>query len=232
MLRRTFLRRSGFLGLAMLATPAVGRAQAHGDLRFQVFRDDSEIGHHALSFAQDGDRLTVDIDIALKVRFAFITAYAYEHRNREEWDGGRLLGFASRTNDNGTEHRVEARREGERLVIDGDAGRVTAPPGALPATYWHRRLLDQPAWVNTQTGRMIEGHVASRGRERLALMDQMVEAQRFRVTGDIELDLWYAGERWVKLAFDGPDGSRIDYRLVEDEAYRWLAHVPGVTSGS
>jgi hypothetical protein len=232
MLRRTFLRQGGTLGLAMLATPVTGSAQAQsegsGDLRFEVSRNGSEIGHHVLTFTQAGERLTVDIDIELRVRFAFITAYSYTHRNREEWEDGRLLGFSSRTDDNGTKHSVEARREGDELIVNGSEGRITAPTGILPGTYWHRRFLDEPTWINTQTGEIIEGTIAPRGAERIAGTDGEIEARRYRVTGDIDVDLWYADERWVKLAFDGPDGSRIDYRMVEAGAYRWLSYVPGV----
>ena len=75
---------------------------------------------------QDGPRLAVDIDIELEVRLAFITVYRYRHTNRELWDDGRLMGFTSRTDDNRTLHRVEARRVGD----GGSAS--TRMPGHVP----------------------------------------------------------------------------------------------------
>lgn len=230
--RRTLLTQGSALGLAMMATPSGGLARGQGDLRFEVFRNDSEIGHHVLSFSQDGDRLTVDIDIELRVGFAFLTVYAYKHRNREEWDGGRLMGFSSRTDDNGTRHSVDARREGDRLVITSSDDTITAPARILPGTYWHRRFLEEPRWINPQTGEIIEGVIDPLGTERVEGADGTLEARRYAVTGDIDVDLWYADERWVKLAFDGPDGSRIDYRLVEAGVYRWLSYTPAATSST
>ena len=44
-----------------------------------------------------------------------------------------------------------------------------------------------------------------------------IAADRFAVAGDLQLDLWYVGEQWVKLAFPGPDGTPIDYRLQRSD---------------
>ncbi len=234
MLRRQFLRQSvGLLvGMGMVGARGTPAGASSGDLRFEVFRDGSEIGYHVLSFAQDGDRLTVDIDIELRVRFAFITAYRYEHRNREEWDAGALIGFKSRTNDNGTRHAVEARREGDQLLIQGTDGRLTGPVSLLPTTYWHRNFMDRERWIDTQNGRIVESSVEAAGIETIESAGKMVDAQRFKVRGDLDVDLWYHDERWVKLAFDVSDGSRIDYRLTNAEAYRFLSFRPGESSST
>ena len=45
-----------------------------------------------------------------------------------------------------------------------------------------------------------------------------VDADRFAVTGDLTLDLWYDGSQWVGLSFPGPDGSPIDYRLERGDS--------------
>ena len=232
MLRRQFLRQSAGLlaGMGMIGARGGAAAASTGDLRFAVFRDGSEIGYHVLSFAQDGERLTVDIDIELRVRFAFITAYRYEHHNREEWEAGALLGFRSRTNDNGTHHEVETRREGDQLLIQGTHGRLEGPASMLPTTYWHRNFMDRDRWIDTQNGRIVESAVEPGGTETIESAGRMVEAQRFRVRGDLDVDLWYHDERWVKLAFDVSDGSRIDYRLTNAEAYRFLSFRPGEPS--
>jgi hypothetical protein len=234
MLRRQFLRQSAGLlvGMGMVGARGTPAGAGSGDLRFEVFRDGSEIGYHVLSFAQDGDRLTVDIDIELRVRFAFITAYRYEHRNREEWDAGALLGFKSRTNDNGERHSVEARREGDQLVIEGSDGRLEGPASMLPTTYWHRNFMDRDRWIDTQNGRIVASSVEAAGTEAIESAGGMVDAQRFRVRGDLDVDLWYHDERWVKLAFDVSDGSRIDYRLTDAEAYRFLSFRPGEPSST
>lgn len=229
MLRRDVLRQGAGLlaGAALAGRIGPALAAPAGDLRFAVYRNDREIGYHALRFTPEGERLTVNIEIELEVRFAFITAYRYTHENREEWASGRLAGFSSVTDDNGTLHRVEVSRQGDRLVVQGGEAQFTAPAGVLPATWWHPDFIAGGRWINTQNGEIIASTVTSLGQEAVEAEGQFVTADRFRLAGDVDMDLWYAGERWVKLAFNGPDGSRIDYRKVEGSAYRNLSFRPG-----
>ena len=212
-------RRTLFWGT--LVMPAIGFARsaaaASWGQDFAVSREGSPIGRHGLRFTQDGARTTAEITIELQVKVAFITVYRYRHVNREIWDGDDLLSFASRTDDNGTAHRVQARRSGDRILVESDQGTVEAPADALPTTYWHRRFLDRPHWIDTQNGRLLSCSVSSRGVERIAAADREIAADRFAVAGDLQLDLWYVGEQWVKLAFPGPDGTPIDYRLQRSD---------------
>jgi hypothetical protein len=214
-------------GLAMVGTRSAAADGASGDLRFEVMRNGSQIGYHVLSFRQEGERLTVDIDVDLRVRVAFITAYRYEHRNREEWEAGRLLGFRSRTNDNGTRHEVATRLDGDELVIVGSKGRLSGPADLLPTTYWHRNFMARERWIDTQNGRIVEGAVSAAGNERIESAGRMIEASRYTVRGDLDVDLWYHDDRWVKLGFAASDGSRIDYRLTDAAAYEFLSFRPG-----
>jgi Family of unknown function (DUF6134) len=204
-----------------IAMPAIGLARpaaaASWGQDFAVSRAGSPIGQHRLRFTQDGARTTAEITIELQVKIAFITVYRYRHVNREIWDGEDLLSFASRTDDNGTAHRVQARRSGDRILVESDQGIVEAPGDALPTTYWHRRFLERPQWIDTQNGRVLSCSVSSRGVERIAALDRELAADRFAVAGDLQLDLWYVGEQWVKLAFPGPDGTPIDYRLQRSD---------------
>jgi hypothetical protein len=208
--------RRSFTAAALLAPLVHGRPAVAADSQvqeFAVYRDDAPIGWHRLSFTRDGRRLTVEIDIALDVKLAFLTLYRYRHQNREQWEAGRLLGFVSRTDDNGTRHEVAARRRGDAILVAGSHGQVEAPGDALPTTYWHRRFLDAPVWIDTQEGALKRCQVTPAGTARAA--GTAAAAERFAVSGDLTLDLWYAGPHWVGLAFKGSDGSRIDYRLEQ-----------------
>lgn len=229
MRRRRFMQcGSGLVaGMAIGGRAGPARGNTSGDLRFDVARNGSRIGYHVLSFAQDGNRLTVDIDIELRVKIAFVTVYRYEHRNREQWQDGVLQGFKSRTNDNGTRHSVTASRSGDELVIEGSKGKIQGPGSLLPTSYWHRNFMQQQRWIDTQEGRIVKSTVEPKGLERIAVADEMREARHFALRGDLEVDLWYADERWVKLAFPASDGSLIDYRLTKAEAYEFLSFRPG-----
>jgi hypothetical protein len=115
---------------------AAGAVRAEESLQeFAVTRNGSPIGYHRLRFTRDGQRLSVEIDIALEVKLAFITLYRFRHSNRELWENGRLLSFSSRTDDNRTPHQVRVRRAGEVILVEGSKGVVEAPGDALPTTY-------------------------------------------------------------------------------------------------
>ena len=208
--------RRSFAAAAMLA-PALGGFRAFAAesevQEFAVYRNDSPIGRHSLRFSREGQRLAVEIDIELEVKLAFITLYRYRHSNRELWEQGRLLSFTSRTDDNGTRHEVEARRTGEVILVRGSQGTIEAPGDALPTTYWHRRFLDAPVWIDTQEGGLKRCMVTPSGTVQVAAAGNKVGADGFAISGDLSLDLWYAGPQWVKLEFKGSDGSVIDYRL-------------------
>lgn len=213
--------------MAIGGSAGLAHGKASGDLRFDVARNDSLIGYHVLSFAQEGDRLTVDINIELRVKIAFVTVYRYEHRNREQWQDGVLQGFKSRTNDNGTRHSVTASRSGNELVIEGSKGKVEGPASLLPTSYWHRNFMEQRQWIDTQEGRIVTSTVEPKGLEQIAVADELREARHFALRGDLDVDLWYADDRWVKLSFPASDGSLIDYRLTKAEAYEFLSFRPG-----
>lgn len=231
--RQVLARGVGMMaGVALIGAGDGQAGSASGDLRFKVTRNGSEIGHHVLSFDQQGERLSVDIDIDLQVRFAFITLYSYTHQNRETWQAGQLLGFKSQTNDNGTLISAETRLEGDELVIAGKEGRVSGPADMLPTTYWHRNFVGRERWIDTQNGRIVTSTVTPAGSEWIEAAGRTIQADRYGLRGDIEFDLWYQAERWVKLAFTASDGSRIDYHLVDDTAHSFLSFRPGEPTGT
>lgn len=210
-------RRDLLIGAA--AAGLVGRrgaAAAWSDgLLFRATRNGSAIGWHRVLIRDDGGRIETDIDIRLDVRVLMIPVYSYRHRNRERWQGAELQGFASETDDNGERLAVRAERDGAGLVVDGSGGRLSLPQPLPPTTWWDRRLVGDGTWVDTQRGIVIRAAIVGRGTERVTAAGRLVEAERLRLDGDIHLDIWYAGERWVKLDFTAAkDGSSIGYELV------------------
>lgn len=201
--------------LAAAAAPLSARAAPDGGWRFGVQRNGDRIGHHTVRVIPDDGRTLVETHIELEVRLAFVTLYRYRHRNREAWDGDRLVSLSSRTDDNGTLHQVEVQRRGERLLVETGSDLVERPGNMVPTSYWRRANLGRTAWLDTQTGKQLALSVETRGRETILAAGRQIQAERFALYGDAELDLWYQGERWVKLAFAGPDGSAIDYVLDE-----------------
>jgi hypothetical protein len=205
--------------LAALATgmvPRSLRAIGVSTIAFKVLRNGRPLGQHQVRIEHTGDEIRIGIDIRLDVRFAFIPVYAYRHRNDEVWRGGRLQSLDTTTDDNGTPHRVQGRAAGGRFLVESSAGSLDLPAGIMPTSYWHPDSLARDRWLDTQSGRLIEARVELLGPEQLEAGGHVIEAERFRLDGDLALDIWYRNGAWVGLRFSGPDGSVIDYALESE----------------
>ncbi|MEM7023309.1 MAG: DUF6134 family protein [Pseudomonadota bacterium] len=182
-------------------------------LDFSIFRKDSRIGHHRVRLSTDGDRTIAEIDIEIVVTFAFIPFYRYRHRNREVWANGRLMELQSETDDDGTAFKVSAQANGDELVVEGSEGELILPGDIMSTSYWQARTVQEDAWFNTQDGTIARSVVESLAPERILAGGRNIEAEHYRLVGDIDCDIWYHEERWSKLRFAAPDGSIIDYVL-------------------
>lgn len=202
----------------MLAAPALLTAGAAGAavpganrIAFAVTRNDSPIGTHALDFARDGGDVRVSIAIDFSVRFLGITAFRYTHRNTELWRGDRLLSIASTTDNNGKPFAVKARANGRGIEVEGtESGAYVAPPEAISTSYWHGAFL-RGQKIDTQGGRLLSTSLRRVGEETIPVGGRPTPATRWRIDGDLELDIWYdAAGTWSGLRFLR-DGATILY---------------------
>lgn len=230
--QRPFSRRAVLGGLAAtgaatlwggsdaMAAPSLASAYP-SILKFQVTRDGNPIGHVMERYRPVGQDLQVDVFIGFMVSLAFIPVYRYEHRSRETWRDGRLVRLETVTNDNGDAQQVKGRAVPGGFDVEGMEGPVTAPADILPSSYWHPRFTDSSRMLDSQLGRILEFDIAKVGSERIEAMGRPVEADRFAMRGDIDLDFWYDADRvWQKMAFT-IKGGFMEYTRVapapEDE---------------
>lgn len=209
--RRSLL--SGLLatGGLLAAGPVLARGVAGSDFRtmaFDIRREGDSIGRHAVAFRRDGGRLEVDIEIDISISLAFIPVFAYRHRNSEVWQDGRLVSLDSTTDDDGTRYAVTARAVGDSLQVVGSEGEKRLPGDILPTSYWDARTVSQTRLLDTQRGRVLEVAPLFLGAESL---EGGVAARRHRLSGDLDVDLWYSPDgEWLKIAFEAR-GAEISY---------------------
>ena len=204
---------SAFAALSLMPVSALATAVPENDLtRFAVDRNGSRFGSHVLNFERDGDDLHVRVEIDFSVGLGPIKLFRYSHRNHEIWRDGRLVSLESTTVDDGKPYRVSARAEGDRLLVDGSGGELELSGDTLSTSYWHERTVSRSEWLDTQKGKLVKSTVSPLGEETIAAGGRTIEANRYRLRGDLDCDLWYYRERWVKLVFVVKD-SEIAYRL-------------------
>jgi Family of unknown function (DUF6134) len=203
---------------AGLAAPALAQdwLPADGDrLVFDVFRDGSKFGTHAVVFSRDGDDLVVDSDIELKVTFGPVTLFHYVHDVTERYSAGRLMSVASRTKKDGRWKQLSASAIEGGLNVVGAAYKGLLDGNVIPSTHWNIAEMKQSAMLSTETGAMLPMTVTDMGRERVKVGEGTIEARRYLVRSELEASFWYdASGRWVKCAFEA-QGSKIHYMLRE-----------------
>jgi hypothetical protein len=187
-----------------------------GGLGFNVIRNDEVIGTHVLDFARDGDRLTVNIKVDLLVKLGPIPVFRYTHRGTERWVGEQVVSMEAKTDDDGDDLIFSAKRTDTDWIVEGTkTPQYSAPLNASPATHWNRRMLDGPL-INTQTAKLMMPVVTERGVEPIETASgSVINAQRFSLSGDVQLDTWYQGPaHWAGISFKGKDGSEIKYQRL------------------
>ena len=185
-----------------------------GRLAFDVFRNDSRIGVHELTFTRSAERLAVRVAVDLAVGLGPITFYRYRHRVTESWQGSDVMALEAETNDDGTRTRVTCERTVSGLLVDStQAGRYVAPENALPTTHWNREMLAKPL-INTQNGELLRPTVTAMGREQVRTAAGVsISARRYVLGGPVPFEIWYDDTpSWVALVFKAKDGSQVLYR--------------------
>lgn len=205
---------------ALLATPLLGWTPAgaatgvppEGRLAFRVLRRGSEIGTHALTFSQQGDRLTVRIAVDMAVGIGPLTLYRYRLRVTEIWEGDRFASMESEANDDGTAQRVTARREGVGVHVASIQGEIPMPAEALPLTHWNMAVTRAPLF-NPQTGLRMDLTATPQGMSTPPSAPAESRPMRhFAFAGEAALEDWYdAADQWSGLRAVAKDGSVVTY---------------------
>ena len=216
------------LGAAMLSlsgvmTPALGNSSDEAvpeNLYFDVTINGDPMGYHYVEYSREGDELVVDIDIDLRVKFAFITVFKYIHENQERWQGDTLMSLRSETLDSGDNFFVEAQRTNGILAVEGSRGEFEAEGSVASTTYWnYSSMTGNDRMLNSQKGDLLDYTLTRQGTETIVARGEEIEADKYFLDSKIDTTIWYNTEtkEWVKLEFDAR-GRTIEYTLVEEKA--------------
>lgn len=219
-LQRRCLVGGAFALAAARAIPARAEDQVmgvppSGRLEFQVYRKDSQIGTHVLTFQRSGNALSVQIAADFRVGLGPLTLFRYSLRTTEHWQDGKLVAATSRADDNGNAASMSARLQGGALTVVGSkSGSYVAPPGAILGTHWNRAELNGPM-INPENGELMRFAVADKGSQQIDVGEKPVVAACYALAGPATMDLWYDSQSvWSALQAVAKDGSTIAYRLT------------------
>ena len=206
------------VGLAALAEETSGLAPEAREFTISV--DGAPRGKCTMQIRRldDGAEM-VSIDAGLKFDYVVYT-YRYTSTGSEVWKEGKLVELENNANYNGKEYRVKgtAAARGLRVVVNGKTAHATHDVWAT--SYWRlpmsieRALLEKGAGVvqasgtrqpkdgplaiallDSDKGEPRRGQIQRIGEEKLKLGGKLHNCTRYRIGGDVEVDLWYDSSR-------------------------------------
>jgi uncharacterized protein DUF6134 len=214
--RRTLLAAALLLlGLAAAAPASAGTQAVPQTLEFDIARAGDIVGHHRISFRQDGDRLVVHSELKIELAVLFIIVYRYQQTREEVWRDGRLIALISTADDDGTPHDIEGQAGPDGLRMTSGKDRWTLPPDSVPASFWNLSMVTgKGPLVDSLTGRILDGRVVNLGPETVRAGGRDIVATHYRLVAKRPRDIWYdASGRWVKMRAIGRDGSAAEWVL-------------------
>ncbi len=182
------------------------------EILFDVYRDGDRVGSHKVVFVKTGNSLEVRSKFSLQIDFLFLTAFKYFYESVEVWQNGRLVRLEADVDDDGISSRVGAILNGGQFTIQTGDLSYTANAPIFPTNHWHAGVLKQTRVLNTLTGRINSVEIISKEREAISTENGLVQATRFVYKGDLQNEVLYDDDgRWVKMRFNGRDGTPIEY---------------------
>lgn len=184
------------VGLAV-AAPAAGFASESVSLGYDIRKEGESIGKEQVRIAREDDGATsVEVKTHTRAKVLFLE-FTYDHSRHEEWRGGRLVHMVGDTDDDGSKYHLEATRSnaGWTLVVNGQSSERAGD--LLPLTLWGRSILDKGELFSIIDAKPYKVQVASLGNEDVPVGDKTVAAEHFRMTGDVQRDLWYGADGYL-----------------------------------
>jgi hypothetical protein len=179
-------------GAQALEAPSSYRYRIH----HQIF---GEIGEHRMTVRREKDAIVVEHTAELAVEVLGLRAFQRRTRFREVWRGEALVEFEGLVEDNGEPFPVRAHAEGDRLVVEGTAGRTEAPSATAPSEPSLEFAIERVWFFDSKTGELLNASVTRAGREPLKVGDRVVEATRYEIAGDLRQHVWFdADGAWVQ----------------------------------
>jgi hypothetical protein len=189
---------------------------------FEIFRNNKKIGFHKLSFQNIEDKIVVNTQIEMVVKFGIIPVFKYFHKSKEIWANNQLIEAKTSTRKNARNFEFLAKRNGSKIEIKSRGKVFMVEGNSLITSYWHQNWFKKKILIDSQHGKERLINVEKKGFEEIKTLNNTIFAQKYRILGrqnkpngkKINTDVWYDEKgRLVKIKFYIRN-SLIEYFLV------------------
>ncbi len=197
------------------AAPADSSATPATEERvFDVTRDGNKIGVETVVIEQTGDTTVVKLKTHISVVVMFIQAYHFDHSAVETWTGGKFVSYKSVTDDNGKHFNVIAVAKGDEVLLDVNGTHSKLPGNLVFASLWSRSFVDQTILLHPDSGAQLQVKVKDLGEEQIDFHGDQIKAEHYEISGDLDRDIWIAGDKIIRIKLLGSDHSTIMSELI------------------
>ena len=205
------------LALFMQASFAYSQSSpaSRQELVFTVYLDDTRIGTHHVKISARGAESEVVTEAKFRYSILLIPLYSYHLVTTELWRDGCLTRMISRTDDNGDEYFVDARRSGDdqALLLKTQDGSADISGCVKSFAYWDVEQLKADQLLNGQTGQYETTSLKPLGNQPFTFGEISTLAKKYVLTTErFEIELWYSNDgEWLALQSVTESGGILRY---------------------
>ena len=213
--RRQFL--IGLTSLGFCTLPSKVIAARNAGTVFNIVWRDIEVGYSSLNLIKNGSNLIVKVDVKIDVSLLGLSLFSYSLKCREIWKNKELLSLKSNVLMGKKTEYVNGERTKNGFRIDGSAfsGIIKGTPATT--SYFTPDFLKRSVWISTQNGKPLEVQCTKVEEARLQTAKGTIIATNWRVSGDLNLNLFYdKNNEWVgsKFRAGGSDTTFILHKKI------------------
>jgi hypothetical protein len=199
---------AALVAATILFAGGLARAEDTEVRDFAVLVDNKPSGTARMTIQQKDDgttHFTAESDVTVRI---LLVRYTYSYRGREIWKDGRLQQLSSGCNDDGKSYQVTAVAEGDGLRVRVNGREQMARADSWLTSYWRLPAAAQRgqplSLIDADTGRLLQGQLTSVGIEQRTIAGQMQNVAHYRLTGSVNVELWYDGsdrvvrQEWIE----------------------------------
>jgi hypothetical protein len=179
---------------------------------FDIYRAGDKIGTNSVEIQREPDRVSVNMSTDIHVKILSFEAYHYKHICQETWKKNELISFHSETDDNGKKHKIIAVVEPDKVNLTIDGKPSEAPKTLVPASFWRKDIVNRKELFDPASGTRFSIQVKDFGEEPLKMEGADHQTHHFRISdkaGDYERDLWFDGDKLVRIKMIARDHSEV-----------------------
>ena len=201
-----------------LGESACGQTLVCEEVRqFDVLVKDKPAGTNTIRIRDFNDG-TTRVETVVDVKISFVVfSYRYEFRGQETWRDRRLISTENQATDDGKKFtaRAEATPAGFQVETNGRGRRE--PLIDMTTNFW-RVPVEKPdqslALMNADRGTIHIAKVERLASQSLDIGAQQVSCSHYRVSGDVEAELWFDGQGRIVRQKSIEDGYPTELRLT------------------